>query len=119
MSLFTPTRLNILSQLFTNLAAGWFGVVLIIPGVTKLETLDDFLWCQTRIEMSPPSIIKTISIVCHCEKRSDEAISMLNEIATLIPFARNDTNSVLYIFHYLIVRSDVSILAKGDISILV
>ncbi len=43
-SWFTKERLNILSQLFTNLAAGWFGVILIIPGVTKLDAFSDFLW---------------------------------------------------------------------------
>lgn len=42
--LFTPDILNIFSQLFINLAAGWFGVVLIIPGITKLDSLDDILW---------------------------------------------------------------------------
>ena len=57
MSLFTPTRLNILSQLFTNLAAGWFGVVLIIPGVTKLETLDDFLWLTKNILLGILSLL--------------------------------------------------------------
>lgn len=41
---FTPIRLNILSQLFTNLAAGWFGVVIIIPGITQLNNLGDILW---------------------------------------------------------------------------
>ena len=43
-SWFTKKRLDILSQLFTNLAAGWFGVILIIPGITKLDTLADFWW---------------------------------------------------------------------------
>ena len=47
--LFTPARLNIFSQLFTNLAAGWFGVVLIIPGITKLETFSDFLWSTKNL----------------------------------------------------------------------
>lgn len=41
---FAPDILSIFSQLFVNLAAGWFGVVLIIPGITKLENMDDILW---------------------------------------------------------------------------
>lgn len=42
--LFAPDILNIFSQLFINLSAGWFGVVLIIPGVTRLDSLNDILW---------------------------------------------------------------------------
>lgn len=42
--LINPGVLNIFSQLFTNLAAGWFGVVFIIPGITGLESLTDILW---------------------------------------------------------------------------
>ena len=38
-----------LSQLFTNLAAGWLGVVLIIPGVTKLDNFDDFFWLTKNL----------------------------------------------------------------------
>ena len=48
-NLFTPIRLNVLSQLFINLSAGWFGIVFIIPGVTKLETFDDFLWLTKNV----------------------------------------------------------------------
>ena len=48
-SLFTPIRLNALSQLFINLSAGWFGIVFIIPGVTKLDTFDDFLWLTKNV----------------------------------------------------------------------
>lgn len=55
--LFTPTRLAILSQLFTNLAAGWLGVVLIIPGVTKLETFGDFLWLTKNLLLGILSLL--------------------------------------------------------------
>ena len=55
--LFTPTRLNILSQLFANLAAGWFGVVLIIPGITKLETFSDFLWLTKNVLLGILSLL--------------------------------------------------------------
>lgn len=48
-SFFTPTRRSILSQLFTNLAAGWFGVVLIIPGVTQLAMLEDWFWLTKNV----------------------------------------------------------------------
>jgi len=55
--LFTPTRLAILSQLFTNLAAGWFGVVLIIPGVTKLGNFEDFLWLTKNLLLGILSLL--------------------------------------------------------------
>lgn len=42
--LFAPDVLSIFSQLFINLSAGWFGVVLIIPGITSLNSLSDILW---------------------------------------------------------------------------
>ena len=42
--LFTRKRLDILSQLFVNLSAGWFGVLLIVPGVTRLGSIEDFSW---------------------------------------------------------------------------
>lgn len=48
-NLFTSTRLDVLSQLFTNLSAGWFGIVLIIPGVTKLDNFDDFFWLTKNL----------------------------------------------------------------------
>ncbi len=47
--LFSPLRRNILSQLFVNLAAGWFGVVLIVPGVTQLKSFDDFIWLTKNV----------------------------------------------------------------------
>lgn len=43
-SLLTKDRVDILSQLFTNLAAGWLGVVFIIPGITRFENFGDFMW---------------------------------------------------------------------------
>lgn len=42
--LFAPDILNVFSQLFINLAAGWFGVVLIIPGIARLTDIADILW---------------------------------------------------------------------------
>jgi len=57
---FTQKRLDILSQLFTNLAAGWFGVVLIIPGITKLETFDDFLWLTKNLLLGILSLLVAI-----------------------------------------------------------
>jgi len=48
-NLFTSARLDVLSQLFINLAAGWFGVVLIIPGVTKLDSFNDFFWLTKNL----------------------------------------------------------------------
>lgn len=47
--LFTAKRVDILSQLLVNLSAGWFGVVLIIPGITKLQTFNDWLWLTKNL----------------------------------------------------------------------
>jgi len=60
--LFTPNRLSILSQLFTNLAAGWFGVVLIIPGVAKLESFDDFLWLTKNLLFGILSLLVAMTL---------------------------------------------------------
>lgn len=37
--LFTSPRLKVLSGLFTNLAAGWIGAVMIFPNVSDFSTL--------------------------------------------------------------------------------
>ena len=55
--LFTSNRISILSQLFTNLAAGWLSVVLIIPGITKLETFSDFLWLTKNLLLGILSLL--------------------------------------------------------------
>ena len=38
LEIFTEKRLDIFSQLFVNLAAGWFGLVLITPQITGLDS---------------------------------------------------------------------------------
>lgn len=49
MRLFTQTRLSVISQVFANLAAGWYGVVLIIPGVSNLASLGDWVWLTKNL----------------------------------------------------------------------
>lgn len=44
-----PRVRKALSQLFINLAAGWLGVVFIIPGITQLNNFADFLWLTRNI----------------------------------------------------------------------
>ena len=39
----------VFSGLFTNLPAGWFGVVFIIPGITHLASLNDWLWLTKNL----------------------------------------------------------------------
>lgn len=47
--LVTPTNLQVFSQVFSNLAAGWFGVVVILPGITRLASLNDIFWLIKNI----------------------------------------------------------------------
>ena len=70
-NLFSPSRLDVLSQMFTNLAAGWLGVVLIIPGVTKLETFEDFLWLTKNLLFSILSLLIAM-ILSEKEKKINE-----------------------------------------------
>jgi len=53
---------NALSQLFINLAAGWFGVVFIIPGITQLNSFADFLWLTRNILFGILSLLIAIII---------------------------------------------------------
>lgn len=46
---FVSKMRNVSSQLFINLAAGWFGIVFIIPGITQLNNLTDYLWLTRNI----------------------------------------------------------------------
>lgn len=62
LRIFTTKRLNILSQLFTNLAAGWFGVVLIAPGITKLDKFDDILWLTKNLLFGILSLVVAIRL---------------------------------------------------------
>lgn len=48
-SIFNPDICNILSQLFINLAAGWFGISLIVPKFIQIFTLEDFWWLIKNI----------------------------------------------------------------------
>ena len=41
--LFTVYRLEVLSELFTNLAAGWFGTIFIYPGVIGDKPVSEVL----------------------------------------------------------------------------
>lgn len=61
-SLLTRERLEVLSQLFTNLAAGWLGVVFIIPGITRLENLGDFMWLLKNLFFGILSLLIAIRL---------------------------------------------------------
>lgn len=61
--LFTSDILNIFSQLFVNLAAGWFGVVLIIPGITRLDSSRDILWLLKNLLFGILAV--WVSIILH------------------------------------------------------
>lgn len=41
--LFTSAKMRVLSALFTNLAAGWIGAILIFPNFSDLASLSDKL----------------------------------------------------------------------------
>ena len=69
--------------------------------------------------MSLPSTRKNNKYPLSLREAKRRSNLFANEIATLIPFARNDTDSALYTFHYLSMRGDVSIVVLHDISIVV
>ena len=64
--LFTRKRLDVFSDLFINLAAGWFGVVFIVPGITQFRTFDDYFWLTKNVGFGMVSLY--ISIILK-EKR--------------------------------------------------
>lgn len=43
MRIFTPARLKVLSGFFANLAAGWFGAIVILPNFSDLTELESKL----------------------------------------------------------------------------
>ena len=44
----TLAQTETLAELFTNLAAGWFGVIFITPGFTGTNTLSEFFLLLSR-----------------------------------------------------------------------
>lgn len=59
---FTPIRFSILSQLFVNLSAGWFGVVLIIPGVARLDRLGDIAWLTKNVLLGILALVVSLKL---------------------------------------------------------
>lgn len=39
----SPQKIEIISDLFTNLAAGWYGSIIIFPGIFQIKTLSEIL----------------------------------------------------------------------------
>lgn len=42
MTYLTPAKLRVLSGFFTDLAAGWFGAMIIVPNFSGLNTPNDY-----------------------------------------------------------------------------
>ena len=55
-----PPRLVVFSELLVNLSAGWFGTVFVVPVITELKNIGDFVFILHKLFLGFLSLLFAI-----------------------------------------------------------